>query len=54
LLAKDGALIPLLTAAGEKITATPKDYGLTADGARAVATKATAALRAMEDAVEAT
>jgi hypothetical protein len=34
LLAKDGALIPLLTAAGEKITATPKDYGLTADGAR--------------------
>jgi hypothetical protein len=54
LLAKDAALITLLPAASEKITATPEDYGLTADDAGAVATKVTAAQSAMEDAVEAT
>ena len=50
LLAKDAALITLLTAASWKITVTPEDYSFQASDATAVAAKVTAAQNAMEDA----
>jgi hypothetical protein len=43
-------LIALLTAASDKITASPEDYGFQARDATTLASKVTAAPRAMEEA----
>jgi hypothetical protein len=49
LLAKDAALFTMLTASSGKTTATPEDYGLTADDVTALAMKVTAARNAMQE-----